>query len=323
MGAPSLLDQLWTEPTPAAPRGLRRLLALDADRAGLARRRFRLRPGPAREILERAERSCILGFNSALAEQPHLIDQLPPDQRGFACEGAAAASALLDLVTLTRGRRLHELLAGPAVHHPHAVYVGAGRAYARLPLRPGFARLHPLHRWAALDGLGFEHGLADADRAVGERVQPRVRGRDEQALADQGLGRLLWVHECAAPDDVAARIGSFPAPRRGDLWSGAGFAATQVGGADSEELCALAFHASADGFRAHLAQGSAFAAAAWLRSGHLPLHTVQASILLAGAEPDEAAARVDRALIGLGHDPRTAEDYLAWRAHTRRAFTRR
>lgn len=323
MGATSLLDQVWTEPASTKPRGLRRLLALEPAEAELARHRFRLRPGPARVILEGAEKSYIFGFNCALAGDTGMIEGVAPDQRGFACEGAAAASVLLDLATPARGRRLNELLAGPAKCHPHAVHLGAGRAYARFPLRRGFSRLHPLLRWVALDGYGFQRALSQADRTVGRRVMPSLRTRAECAIADQGLGRLLWFHECAAPEDVASRIWSFPATRRGDLWSGAAFAATSVGGADSDELCSLAFHASADGFRAHLAQGSAFAAAAMLRSGHLPAHAAQAVQLLAGTEADDAAARVDRALIALGHDPRTAEDYLSWRAHTRKAFTRR
>ncbi|NUT39676.1 MAG: DUF1702 family protein [Thermoactinospora sp.] len=296
---------------------------MEPAEAELARYRFRLRPGPSREILERAEKSYIFGFNSALADETHTIDTISPDQRGFAYEGAASACTLLDLATPTRGRRLHELQTGPAKRHSHAVHLGAGRAYARVPVRRTFARLDPLLRWAALDGYGFQRALTLTDQTVGRRIMPSLRTRAECAIADQGLGRLLWFHECAAPEDVAARIWSFPAMRRGDLWSGAGFAATSVGGADSDELCSLAFHASTDGFRAHLAQGSAFAAAAALRSGHLPAHTAQAVQLLTGAEADDAAARVDRAMIALGHDPRTADDYLSWRAHTRKAFTRR
>ncbi len=285
-----------------------------AGGADPADRRSRRPRRPAPDVLEAAEKSFARGFAAALSRTLDRLEAVPADQLGFACEGAAAASAILDQITLSRGRRLQALLAGPAVRHSHAVYLGAGRAYARLRLRSGWSRLHPLQRWAALDGLGFQ--LALTHRAE----EPRLRSRAERAVADQGLGRFLWHEAGASPDAVAARIAAFPAARRGDLWSGVGYAATVVGGADAADLSALSLRARADGFRIRLAQGSAFAAAAALRSGHLPRATAQAVPVLAGIEPEDAAARVDRALIALGHDPHACHDYLAWQSHTRRAL---
>lgn len=322
VGASSLLAKLLAESGSTAPRGLRRLLAGDAERTGLAKRRFPLPPGHASEILAKAERSGILGYQAALTEQPHLIGLLAPDQRGFAWEGAATACVLLDLAAMNRGRRLHELLAGPARRHPHAVYLGAGRAYARLPLRPGFAEMHPLHRWTALDGLGFQHAVNRAGRTADRFVSPRLRDRAEQALADQGTGRFLWLRAGADPARVADDIRAFPAPRRGDLWSGVGFAAATTGGADHDGLELLHRHASGDGLRTHLAQGSAFAATTWLRAGHLPEWAERAVPLLTGTEAAEAAARAERALANLGCNPHTIDDYLDWRELTRCAFTR-
>ncbi|NUP83346.1 MAG: DUF1702 family protein [Nonomuraea sp.] len=297
----------------------------DPSESDLGRRRFRLRGGATRAVFADSEKSYVFGFNAVMSREVEKIEELPLEQRPFGHEGAAAACTVLDLLTLTRGRRLHELLAGPAQHHRHAAYVGAGRAYALLRMRPvrGARRAHPLLRWLAVDGFGFQWSLSRADRMVGRRSMPDLLTRAHCAVFDQGLGRLLWYHDCAAPDDVAARIGGFPAGRRADLWSGVGFAAAYTGGAESEELRWLTEQAGADGFRSHLAQGCAFAVAARLRSGMLPGHTAQAVPILADAEPEQAAAWTDQALIDLGHDAHTHADFQRWQAQTRRSWTRR
>ncbi|WP_219500921.1 DUF1702 family protein [Nonomuraea ceibae] len=297
----------------------------DACESDLSRRRFRLTRGPSRTVIENAEKSYVFGFNAVISEEIERIEDLPHDQRAFAYEGAGAACAVLDLITLTRGRRLRELLAGPAAHHPFAAHLGAGRGYALLRLRPVRAgrRAHPLLRWLAVDGFGFGWSMARADRMVGERAMPDLLSRAHCALFDQGLGRLLWYHDCASPDDVAARVASYPAIRRAALWSGVGFAAAYTGGAEADELWWLTDHAGADGFRPHLAQGCAFAVAARAQAGPLPDHVAQAVPILTGGEPEEAAAWADTALMILGHDPHTHEDYQAWQAHTRRLWARR
>ncbi|WP_113699353.1 DUF1702 family protein, partial [Nonomuraea lactucae] len=243
--------------------GWRRLLARDEGDADLGRRRFRLRRGPSRAAIETAEKSYVLGFNAALARELGRIEEMPPERRPFAYEGAGAACTVLDLLSLARGRRLRELLDGPGGRHSHAVHLGAGRGYALLRLCPlrGAGRAHPLLRWLAVDGYGFQRGLEHTDRMVGERTMPDLLTRAHCATFDQGLGRLLWYHDCASPDDVAAAIAAYPAGRRADLWSGVGFAATHTGGAEADELGRLAEHAGADGFRAYLAQGCALASA--------------------------------------------------------------
>ncbi|NRQ38828.1 DUF1702 family protein [Nonomuraea sp. NN258] len=319
------MDQDRTEPTLSPARGLRRWLARDPREFDLSRRRFRLRRGAARVVFEEAEKAYVFGFNAVMSREPGKVDELPAERRGHGYEGAAAACTMLDLLTLNRGRRLHELLIGHAQQHRYSAYLGAGRGYALLRLRPvrGARRTHPLLRWLAVDGFGFQWSLSRADRMVGERTMPDLLSRAHCALFDQGLGRLLWYHDCASPDDVAARIGAFPAGRRGDLWSGVGFAATGTGGAEADELWWLTEHAGADGFRAHLAQGCAFAVAARLRTGTLPDHVAQAAPILAGAQPDEAAGWAERELAAVGHEAHTHEDFQRWQAQTRRAWTRR
>jgi hypothetical protein len=301
------------------------LLAKEPVEADLARRRFRLRQGHPRTTIEGAEKSYLFGFNAVLSREIGKIEEVSVEQRSFAYEGAGAACTVLDLLTMTRGRRLHELLAGPAQRYQYAAHLGAGRGYAQLRLRPmwGLRRTHPLLRWLAVDGYGFQWSMARADRMVGERTMPDLLTRAHCAIFDQGLGRLLWYHDCASPDDVAARIESYPAGRRGDLWSGVGFAATHIGGADLDELWWLTDHAGADGFRSHLAQGCAFALAARLHEGRLPDHVAQAAPILAAGEPDEAVLWTEDALFELGCEPHTHDEFLAWQAHTRRVWTRR
>jgi hypothetical protein len=324
-GTTSFLEHVGTEPVLGPARGWRRLLAKDPRESDLSRRRFRLTRPASRAVVERAERSYLSGFNAVVACDVERIEDVPRDQRAFAYEGAGAACAVLDLVTLTRGRRLRELLAGPAAHHSYAAHLGAGRGYAMLRIRPVRAsrRAHPLLRWLALDGFGFQWSLARADRMVGERAMPDLLSRAHCALFDQGLGRLLWYHDCASPDDVAARVAAYPVSRRAALWTGVGFAAAYTGGAEADELWWLTEHAGADGFRGHLAQGCAFAAAARAQAGPLPDHVAQAVPILTGGTPEEAIGWTDRALDILGADPRSHEEFLAWQAHTRRFWLHR
>lgn len=316
-----------------------RRLRQDLETVDFGRRRFRLRGGPARKQLEDSGRAFLEGFNEAVAGAggDHLsgaLAAIPGDFRGFAYEGAAIGCAVLDLMTLSGGRRLRALLAGPGQAYPHLVHVGVGWAFARLRLRPWMALRagDPLLRWLACDGFGFHQGFFHADRVVGrQHVESGLSGV-RRHVRDQGLGRALWFHECADPEGVALRIAEFPASRRQDLWSGIGLAATYAGGCTGDELAALAEFAAAslpvDGSgpvlsaRAHLAQGAAFAAAARLRSGlPLPTHVLAGARILTGAEAPVAAAWTDAALPEPGTRPDGAA-YQAWRAGIRQRWAR-
>lgn len=325
-GTTAFLHHDGIDPASAPPAGgWRRLLARDADEVVAGP----WAAGPARRAVEEAESSYVSGFNAALARDPavfqELLDGLPHERWTFACEGAGAASAVLDLLTLARGRRLRELLSGPAARHHHAVHLGAGRGYALLRLPPvrGARRGHPLLRWLAVDGYGFQRSQESNARMLDERAMPGLLTRARCATFDQGLGRLLWHHERASAVAVADRIAGFPVGRRADLWAGAAFAATRTGGATGEELALLTERAGADGYRSCLAQGCAFASMAVVREGALLGPAMLAVPILAGAEPEEAASWADRSLLALGHDVRTHDDYLAWQAETRRAWSRR
>lgn len=301
------------------------LLRQDYVQVDFGFRRFRLRAGPARCVLESCGRAFLDGLNavadtSRVAEAARRIDALDAQLRGFAYEGAAMGCALLDLLTLSRGRRVAELLHGPAQAYPHLVHVGVGWAYARLRLQPwwGIGGGDPLLRWLAWDGFGFHQGFFHSDATVGRTRMERGLRPEQRAIRDQGLGRALWFHECADPDGVALRIGEFPQDRRADLWSGIGLAATYAGGSTQEELAQLTRLAADQ--RAYLAQGCAFGCAARSRSGVVPEHVDRAASVLVGASVSEVAGWTDAALAELGPDPSTAGQYEQWRAGIRRRW---
>lgn len=305
------------------PRGLTGLLWQDLAQAGFGPRRFRL--GPARARLETAGQACMAGYNAVIAGEAERIDDLHEELRGFAYEGAGMACATLDVLTVTGGRRLRNLLSGQGMRYPHLIHLGTGWAYARLRMRPmwGIRSVHPLLRWLAFDGFGFHRGFFAADRTVGRQRTVGLLDRTRRAIFDQGVGRMLWFHECANVEDVILRIAEFPAGRRADLWSGVGLAAVYTGGAGVPELERLSAAAAEDGFRAHLVQGGAFACASRLISGIVPEHTVTAAPALCGVEVDEAGHWTDTALIALGHNAHSGDHYQTWRAGIRKTWARR
>ncbi|MFI6319953.1 DUF1702 family protein [Nonomuraea sp. NPDC050556] len=299
---------------------MRRLLHQDPAQVDFERRGFRL--GPARSTLEAAGLAFLTGFNAAneardVNDVSARIGTLPPDRWGFAYEGAGMAFAVHDVLTLSRGARLAALLDGPGRDYPHLIHVGAGWAFARMRLRPWAMpnALDPLLRWLSWDGYGFHQAFFATERAlVGQRVEAGVTGV-RLAVRDQGMGRALWFAECATADPIAARIACFPPERRGDLWSGVGLAATYAGGAGTDELVRLARQAG--DYRAELAQGAAFACAARLRSGIVPVHTQVAVTVLAEVDHERASAWTDEAM---RHVTPTAEGYQLWRAGIRRLW---
>ncbi|GAA2506667.1 DUF1702 family protein [Streptomyces gobitricini] len=324
-----MLSSFSSSPS-VVPRPLRRvvipLLRQDTAQIDFGVRRFRLRPGPARDILQAAGQAFLCGFHAALrtralSELTAEVDRLPEERRGFAYEGAGMACGVLDLLTASRGRRFAALLDGPAARYPHLAQVGAGWAYARLGLRPsrsGTPGVSPPQCWLVWDGYGFHQGFFHPDRVIGRQCVERGLTPDERAIRDQGLGRALWFHECADPDGIALRIAEFPAERRGDLWSGAGLAATYAGGATPQELRRLARLSGEH--HPDLAQGAAFACKAHQASGLVPGHTAEAALTLTGATFEVAAGWTDRSLASLGPEATGTGHYQRWRAGIRAQY---
>ncbi len=301
----------------------RRLLTPDMSEATFVTRGFRIGDPRSRDLLESIGHTFLTGFGHAAeatgpADAAIRLDTTDKPLRGFAYEGAAMCFAILDAVTPGRARRVKELLAGGGRRHVYMVHVGVGWAMARLP-RPLWRRIRPadpLLGWLALDGYGFHQAYFHTDRYVRRQERDAVPGWSSPAAGrvfDQGVGRALWFVEGADAGRVAATIEGFDPHRHGDLYAGAGLAATYAGGTDRTGLEALRDRAGSHA--RHLAQGSAFAAEARVHAGLQTGHTASATDVFCAMTPVEAAAVTDRARVDLpaGDGAGDETPYEAWK----------
>lgn len=310
------------------PSPLRRLarvaLGIAPREISFSRRGFNCDSEDVRHHLEGIAACFVRGYHTALETDLDgigpLLDREVPELRGFAYEGAGMALALLDVLTGWRQHRLRRLLAGAGAVHAYLVLVGAGWVLGRLPLSPGrlLARLDdPVLRWLALDGYGFHEGFFHTRSAIrGRRIPRKLAGYARRGF-DQGLGRSLWFVEGADVRRIAATIGTFPAERRPDLWSGVGLACGYAGGIPRAELQALS--ASAGSAVARLAQGTAFAAEARVLAGHVPDHTDLACQILCGVPATTVAQGIREARLGLPPDG-AVPAFEAWRQRIQERF---
>jgi hypothetical protein len=303
----------------------RRLFGISLEEVRFARRGFHGEEGPVRERLERVPRRFAQGYHAVL-EDAHFsafiptLDSIGPEDRGFAYEGAAMALALLDYLTPWRPNRIAQFLQGAGDAHAYVVNVGVGWAMARVHGSPGRARarLDALLGWLALDGYGFHEGFFHWARYQnGQPPLARLDGYERRAF-DQGLGRSLWFIEGADASRVAESIEGFPEERRADLWSGIGLACTYAGGVGEEELRNL--KSRAGGYRAPLAQGSAFAAQARRRAGIVVPHTEVACRVCCEMAADDAAQVTDTALENIQPEG-SAPAYEVWRRRIQARFS--
>lgn len=298
----------------------RRLLAVRSPKYYV-----RGRSPAAREHVEAIAGRVLHGYHAALDDdglEPLVrqLESLPPEERGYAFEGAAMALAILDLLSVRRRDRVAGFVAGPAQPYVHMAYVGIGWALARLPL--GFAgrfdRLDPMLRWLAIDGYGFHEGFFRAPAAVDRQEVPaRVRGYARSAF-DQGVGRSLWFVEATDPAAIGSTIAGFPAARRADLWSGVGLACCYAGGVGRDAIEALV--AAAGGYRPQLCQGVAFAAAARVLGRTAPPHSRMACEVATGLSLEDLAALTYRLQDGLPADDGEVPAYEAWRRRIQDSF---
>jgi hypothetical protein len=304
---------------------LRGRLVLAPSVLHAARRDFAPAAGAAGRRLDEVVDGFAHGYNAVL-NGGYDPAELPVDLRGFGYEGAAMSSALLDLMTLSGGRRLRELGDGEGARYIHLINVGAGWAYARLRLRPWWTVRPsaneqgvgtPLLRWLAWDGWGFHRAFFAPRRVFVDRA-PGPSG--VRRVCDQGAGRALWFYAGADPDRIGDVINGFPGVRRPDLWAGVALAAAYTGAQPPEVLAVLAERAAAH--RAHLAQGAAFAAKAHVLAGEVPRASAAAVRALTGVAPGIAARWTDEALAVSIGGPDSPAGYEGWRGGIRHAWTR-
>ncbi|MET8989385.1 DUF1702 family protein [Nonomuraea wenchangensis] len=301
---------------------MRRPLLLGPGDLDMAKRGFHQGAADVRPKLEAVVRAFATGYNAVIQGGPERLSPADTDPvlYGFAVEGAAMSSALLDLLTLSGGRRVARLHRCTDDRYTHLIHVGVGWAYARLRLTPWTGvRAHTrILRWLAWDGWGF-HEAFFRPGAVFHGAVERAARTAARPIRDQGVGRALWFYAGADPARVSEVIDGFASSRRADLWAGIGLAACYTGAQSSaglERLVQACGH-----HRPHLAQGAAFAAKARHLSGHVPQSCADAVTHLTGATVAQAAAWTDDALAKLADKPDTPATYERWREQIRRSWS--
>ena len=302
----------------------RRAFMPDLSQTKLETRGFHDKSPAARQVLETVGESFLTGMSYALEAKTvdaatDRLEQVPSAWRGFSYEGAAMGFAILDGLPVGGRQRVPRFLAGRGADHVYMVYVGVGWAMARLP-RFRWSALRapdPLLRWLALDGYGFHQAYFHTQRYVHEHYQDTSVKWPAGAPADvigevidQGIGRAMWFVGGADPERVADLIDAFPAGRHGDLYSGAGLAATYAGGCDADEL--RAFLRRSGPHQSLVAQASSFAAEARVRAGLVTPHTEVATQVLCGLTP-QRAAQITQDLRPTQPSPTDYRIYQDWR----------
>ncbi|MER6949859.1 DUF1702 family protein [Nonomuraea sp. NPDC000554] len=280
----------------------RRILTPDVAETSLDKRGFHKKSPAAQERLETVGKTFIVGYASAMeartpADAEITIEQVPDWLRGFAYEGAAMGLAVLDGLPFGRSDNVRRFLRRPlADAHRYLAYVGIGWAMARIPRFrwPKPRTLDPVLVPLVLDGYGFHQAYFHTARYVHGQYRDLSfpwpggpHGSYANNAIDQGIGRAMWFVGGTDPERVADLIDAFPESRRGDLYSGTGLAATYAGGVDEQELRTL--WSRAGSYRGNVAQASAFAADARVRTGIVPPHTAMATQMFCGTTPEEAA----------------------------------
>jgi uncharacterized protein DUF1702 len=307
----------------------KRLLAPPPSTVTFETRRFHSHDPHARQRLEMSALQFILGFEFAIEHR--RIDQivtrletLEREYRGFAYEGAAMATSIRDALSPRPGAHLTtDFLSGPGAKHIFMAYLGVGFALARLPRMlwrralPDLSKMpdHTTLVWLVLDGYGFHQAYFQTAKWIG--AQHIERGitwdgrRDYVTRAlDHGVGRAAWFTVGGDVDRLTSTINGFAEHRHGDLWSGAGLAATYAGGADEESLKLLLKNAGPHG-RA-VSQGAVFALKARVLADLVTPHHELAAQVFCGCSAADAAAIADRAVYDL-HDTADAPAYELFR----------
>lgn len=210
---------------------------------------------------------------------------------GFALEGIGIGLSQQDLMSPGQHSRVDAFVAGSNTAYQVMVYLGVGLMLGkgRLPIERFLQQNDPVKVWPIIDGYGFQHGLFHwPDFLDATQAPPELFSGYTCHIFDQGLGRSIWMVNCADVAHIEKTISAFPEARQADLWGGVGYACASIGGADQPTLEALA--AAAGPYRFALARASACAAKFRQRLGNAFGYTKVASEILSGLEqatPDE------------------------------------
>ncbi|MGH3613349.1 MAG: DUF1702 family protein [Pseudonocardia sp.] len=247
------------------------------------------------------------------------LDEVRPELRGIAYEGAGMGLTLLDCLVPHRSR-LATFVNGPGAPYRGLIYIGAGLVLPRVPRNTSrfLARQDPFHRGFVMDGYGFHEGFFAWRRTIGRHARPTSIGGYALNAFDHGLGRSLWFSTGANVDRIISTIDMFPPARQGDLWSGIGLACAYAAGVmDNHAVRTLL--AAAGPHRADVAVGVAIASVFREQSGLPAPHTDLASDVVWAREASDLAATAVRLSTGLRDRP-TGSAYQQWRTALRAAW---
>lgn len=250
--------------------------------------------------------TVMLGFRMTLEDSrfERMVERLEGvdvDFRGFAYEGAGVALTVLDMLGPWK-RRFPAFTRFIQDAYLIPTYIGAGLALGRMRSRavePFLLRQeHPAFRWMVMDGYGFYQGFYAPRPTIELQRVPGAFSAYGMRVFDQGLGRGMWFARGEDVERVASTIAGFPAARRADLWSGAGFACAYAGRATPAESLARLRELAGE-HRAQLALASALAAKRRLGLGHITAHTERACLAFCGLPAQQAAGLANAALADL------------------------
>lgn len=239
------------------------------------------------------------------------LQEVEPELRGYAYEGAGTGLAALDCL-LPWKNRTKAFIDGPGSLYIYALHIGAGLALARLRRKPEkfLARLDPVVGWIALDGYGFHEGFFARRRYVEKQEVPKHLSPFGRRVFDHGIGRSIWFVAGANAEQIAATVSAFAPERQADLWSGVGLGCGYTGGTDRAALQTLVRVAGS--YRAPLAAGVAVGAHARKLAGSPAPYTELACDVVCGISYDEAAHIVELAYQDLPTDGEKPA-YEIWR----------
>jgi len=307
------------------PSFIRRFLEINPREVEFDRRGFTCSNPKVRDHLEAIGRTFLLGYSAAMSRDDQnllmkSLDEVQPEQRGFAYEGAAMALALRDGIAFG-GSAFSRFAKGAGRRHIYMLHVGAGWAYARLPwtrhrVERAFAKLDPILRWLAIDGYGFHQGyFAGKTQAISDLSASHLSEHGRHVFY-QGLGRSLWFIDGADVHRIRHSISQFSPLYHNDAWSGVGLACAYAGGIASAAIAELrqesGLHAAA------LAQGVAFAAKARQLADNPAPHTDMACSVICQMPAGQAAALCDVAFARI--DRLHSCPYQDWRLLLQKSF---
>jgi hypothetical protein len=303
---------------------LRGVLNLSQAEALFERRGFPQSNRSTQLALEAIGRIFIGGYNAALTASDvscvlRWVGSIPAAERGFAAEGAAMGAAVVDALPFSRPM-LPACIAAFKSEFSYLAHVGAGWALARVPWRRNqiLSALDPVHRWLAIDGLGF-HDTYFYHRRILTGWRREHSGYAAHAY-DQGVGRALWFVSCGSVIDATRLISKLAGTRQDDLWSGLGLAMAYAGPVDNDDVVRAL--KSADENAASFAQGVAFACEARALARHVPSHTEMAVRSVWNSNVGEVIRLVREARDRLPKAETDPPRYQAWRLGVARDFLR-